>query len=217
MQNESTPGSSPSESPNQQKESEQNATSRANESALIAWTFIVWLFWAWTVMALCHELGHVLVGVLEGAKLIVLEIRPWHLPHSIHAADRFPSLTLWGGPVLGSLVPLAVALVFRRPALWFVAWFCVVANSLYLLLGYFTGDPELDSTKMLRSGTPSFVLVGVASIGLLIGYLRFRVCCVDVLSGKSERGNQRVLFFSATVLIGVLTLQSIAGSLLLRL
>ena len=115
------------------------------------------------------------------------------------------------------VVPLAVAIVFRRPAFWFVAWFCVVANSLYLFLGYFSSDPELDSTKMLRSGTPGFVLVGVASIGLLIGYLRFRACCVDLLSGKSARGNRRVLVVSATVLMGVLTLQSIAGRLLLRL
>ena len=168
-------------------------------------------------MTLSHELGHVLIGMLGGAKLIVMEIRPWHLPHSIHSADRFPSLTLWGGPVIGCALPLAAAMIFRRPAIWFVAWFCVVANSLYLLLGYFSGDPELDSTKMLRSGTPGFVLVGVASIGLLIGYLRFRNCCVDLLSGKSTPGNRRVLFVSATVLIGVLTLQSIAGSLLLRL
>ena len=96
-------------------------------------------------MTLTHELGHVVAGLAGGARLIDLELRPWHLPHSSFAGDQHPRITLWAGPVFGCAVPLAVAAFWSRDGVRFVAWLCLLANGVYLVLGLISGDPEIDS------------------------------------------------------------------------
>lgn len=167
-------------------------------------------------MTLTHELGHVIAGILGGAKLIQLELRPWHLPHSQFASDAHPQLTLWAGPVLGCLIPLAVAVVVRRRAGWFVGWFCVLANALYLLLGYVSGDGELDSAKMIAAGTRPIELLGFVAVTLPVAYFKFRKCCIELLSASVQPMTARACGFSAAALVAILVIQSIAGSLLAR-
>ena len=148
-------------------------------------------------MTVTHELGHVISGVLGGAQLESLEIRPWHLPHSSLLNDNHPLLTLWAGPILGCAAPLLVASIIRRPACTFVAWFCVVANATYLLLGYYSGDGELDSAKMIRAGARPVELLGAVTVTLPIGYLGFRKACIDLIKAdvkafevkESAKGN----------------------------
>jgi hypothetical protein len=132
------------------------------------------LVWSWLVMTLLHELGHIIVGCSAGGDLRDFELRPWCLPHSFFASNPAPLFTLWAGPVLGCFVPLATASLLKRPAVWFVAWFCVTANGIYLLLGYYSGDNELDSYKILQMGTPDWILVAVGSAMTLAGYTGFR-------------------------------------------
>jgi hypothetical protein len=177
-------------------------------------TLLIWLLWAWVVMTLCHELGHVVAGTVGGATLTQLELRPWRLPHSLFAGDQNPLITLWAGPVLGCGIPLLVAAIARRPACWFVAWFCVVANASYLLLGYFSGDAELDSTKMIRAGTPPIVLLGVTVVTLPLGYTRFRRSCIDVMSDIGPAMSRRGRRISAAGLVAVLVIQSAIGVLI---
>jgi hypothetical protein len=148
-------------------------------------TLVIWLLWAWLIMTLSHELGHVLAGWIGGAQLIRLELRPWHLPDSIFAADRHRLVTLWAGPVLGSAVPLMAAVTIGRPMAWFTAWFCLLANASYLLLGYVSGDVELDSAKLIRAGAQPWHLIAAVALALPLGYYKFRQACADLLSGAS--------------------------------
>ncbi|MGI9472333.1 MAG: M50 family metallopeptidase [Rubripirellula sp.] len=177
------------------------------------WTLALWSAWAWLVMTITHELGHVVAALTGGAKLVALELRPWHLPHSLYVADPHPLITLWGGPAVGCLVPLAVAVAMRRPATWYVAWFCVVANAIYLLLGYYSGDAELDSTKMLQAGNSKIVLLAVAGVACTIGYVQFRKCCMGLINGSTRRGTRRDHWISAAALLIVITMQATVGSL----
>lgn len=177
-------------------------------------TLILWLAWAWIVMTVGHELGHVLAGLIGGARLRVLELRPWHLPHSLFSGDEYPLMTLWAGPILGTSLPAAVALLSRRPATVFVAWFCLVANAAYLLLGYFSGDAELDSTKMIQAGASSTTLLAVSIVALAVGYWRFRRACADLLEGRTETASPRGLTINAAILAAVIALQAIVGSLI---
>ncbi|MDF1843199.1 MAG: M50 family metallopeptidase [Rubripirellula sp.] len=139
--------------------------------------FAVTAIWAWTVMTMAHELGHVLAGIVGGGKLIYLELRPWHLPDSQFVGDPFPWVTLWAGPVLGSLVPLGIAVLIKRPATWFIAWFCLLANGLYLLLGLLSGGPELDTNKLIRAGSSTAALAIIALIATTFGYWKLRGVC----------------------------------------
>lgn len=177
-------------------------------------TVIVWLAWAWIVMTVSHELGHVIAGLVGGARVIQLELRPWHLPHSLLAGDRHPLATLWAGPVLGCLVPMLVARTSGRPAIWFIAWFCLLANATYLLLGYFSGDGQLDSAKMIAAGGRPIEILGAAIPALPIGYIRFRRSCIDLFSGKTPAMSARALRISLATLLVTLAIQAALGTLI---
>lgn len=69
---------------------------------------------AWAVMVLTHEIGHIFVGWIGGGKLVRADLRPWALPHSLFAPDPYPLATLWGGPILGVAIPVALALAISR-------------------------------------------------------------------------------------------------------
>lgn len=177
-------------------------------------TFVLWLAWAWIAMTLSHELGHVFFGLLGGARLIQLELRPWHLPYSLLANDSHPLATLWAGPILGCVVPLIAATIARRPACWFVAWFCMLANASYLLLAYLSGDGELDSIKMIAAGSRPLEILGAVALSLPIGYIQFRRSCRDLLSGQTPPMSPRGLRASAAALLVVLGIQTAVGTLI---
>jgi hypothetical protein len=179
-------------------------------------TLILWLAWAWVVMTISHELGHVIAGLVGGARLIQLELRPWHLPHCLLAGDRHPLVTLWAGPVLGCLFPLLAATTMSRPAIWFIAWFCLLANASYLLLGYFTGDAQLDTAKMIAAGGRPMEILGAAILALPIGYIQFRRSCIDLVSGRSPAMSPRLLAMSLVALLATLGTQAALGTLIVQ-
>ena len=175
-------------------------------------TLALWLAWGWVTMTVTHELGHVICGLLGGARLVDLQLQPWHLPHSLFAGDAHPLATLWSGFLVGSGVPLLVARAIRRPGCWFVAWFCVLANGVYLLLGLFSGDGELDSTKMIRAGShPSLLLVAGSAMSI-VGYLKFRQTSINLLSGATPAMRRREMKFWAAALALALIFQSAAAT-----
>ena len=177
-------------------------------------TLGLWLAWAWVTMTLTHELGHVACGLAGGATLVELQLQPWQLPHSMFIGDEHPLATLWAGFIVGCAVPLLVAAIVRLPACWFVAWFCVVANGTYLLLGYLGGDGELDSVKMLRCGARPAELLGAVVVMLPLGYIKFRQFCVDLMSGATPAMTARGLWISGAALLGTLVVQAIVATLI---
>ena len=167
-------------------------------------------------MTLAHELGHVVTGVFGGGELVQLELRPWHLPHSHRISDPHPLITLWGGPILGCLAPLSFASLIRWPATWYVAWFCVVANASYLLLGCFSGATELDSNQMIAAGNAPLTIILTSAIALACGYAGFRKSCIDLLSGTTPPRTRRTQRISFTVLLTVIILQAVIGTVWLH-
>ncbi|MCG8652697.1 MAG: hypothetical protein MI861_22855 [Pirellulales bacterium] len=171
----------------------------------------LWLAWAWVTMTVSHEAGHLIGGWLSGGKLISFDLKPWHLPHSFFSPDPHPLITLWSGPLLGCLAPLLLAILCRRLMLWFVAWFCVLANASYLLLGYFAGDRELDTAKLLSAGTKPWVIFVITGPTLVVSYLKFRACCVELMSSSQVPISPRNFCYSAAALIIVLIVQAFSG------
>lgn len=136
---------------------------------------------SWCVMTTTHELGHIAGGWLSGARLIQSDLRPWAMPFSLFDPDPKPLVTLWSGPVSGAVIPLIAAAAIRRPIVWFVAWFCVLANGLYIALGWFTGDRFLDTTQLLDHGSSSVSIAAFCTVTIALGYRGFRKCCLDLL------------------------------------
>ena len=144
--------------------------------------FVLLLIAAWCTMTLVHESGHVLCGWSCGGTLQNADFLPWHLPYSIFEPDPHPLITLWGGPVLGVLIPIAVAWLFRWDEFWFIAFFCLLANGMYLATAWISGDRYLDTPKLLEHGAFPVTIGIYCLVTIGFGYLGFRQRCVRLLS-----------------------------------
>lgn len=145
------------------------------------------LLLSWCVMTVTHEAGHVVGGWLCGGTLREAHLWPWQLPYSVFDPDPRPLVTLWCGPLLGVLVPLAVAGLVRRGWAWFVAYFCVLANGSYLATAWVTGDRFLDTPKLLDHGTHPATVAAYCVVTIGGGYVGFRRQCVRVLTSAAGR------------------------------
>ena len=144
--------------------------------------FAILLAIAWCVMTFTHEAGHILVGWACGGRLVHAELAPWQLPHSHIDPDPRPLVTLWGGPILGILIPLSLASLLRYSVAGFVATFCLLANGSYLALAWITGDRHLDTARLLEHGS-SPVLIGLYCLLTIDpGYIGFRRHCARLLT-----------------------------------
>jgi len=133
-------------------------------------------------MAFTHELGHIVGGWCCGGTLKTADLLPWHLPYSLFDPDPKPLVTLWCGPILGVVVPLAVAVAIRREWVWFVANFCVLANGAYIALAWISGDRYLDTPQLLNHGAHPFTIGVYCLLAIGIGYVGFRRSCILALT-----------------------------------
>ncbi|TWU51999.1 hypothetical protein [Rubripirellula reticaptiva] len=140
---------------------------------------------AWSIMTTTHEIGHVVGGWCGGATLTKFSIAPWRLPFSLHSPDPNPRLTLWAGPLLGTLGPFCVAAAIRRRWAWFVADFCMLANGCYLALAWISGERFLDTPRMLAAGVAPATIATYCAMTISLGYVRFRADCVNQFSPRT--------------------------------
>ncbi len=132
-------------------------------------------------MTFTHELGHVVAGWCCGGTLRTAELLPWHLPYSIFDPDPNPLVTLWCGPLLGVVVPLGFALVTRRGGVWFISYFCMLANGVYIATAWVSGDRYLDTTRLLDHGASPVTIAIYCVLTIGFGYAGFRRSCIRVL------------------------------------
>lgn len=144
--------------------------------------FVVLLIVSWVTMVATHEGGHIFGGLAGGGTLVDYDLAPWRMPYSFFAPDPYPLVTLWAGPLLGVLVPIMVAGIARKPWLWFIADFCLLANGIYLALAWLSGDRLLDTPRLLNAGADPATLLVFCYVTIGIGYLRFRSDCFRYLS-----------------------------------
>lgn len=129
---------------------------------------------AWSVMVMVHEAGHIVCGWLGGGTLRDADLLPWHLPHSTFEPDPRPLLTRWGGPLVGVLAPLALAVLVRRDWMWFNAHFCLLANGMYLATAWFSGERYLDTPQLLQHGAHPATIVAYCVVTIVSGYIGLR-------------------------------------------
>jgi hypothetical protein len=128
------------------------------------------LYGAWLGMMATHELGHVVHAVASGGKVIDVSLPLIGFSQTIVHPNPREHFVVWGGPVWGAALPcLACAVVrvvrTRMPALLrFFAGFCLVANGVYVGVGWVWRAG--DTGDMIRLGTPPWVMVafGVACV-----------------------------------------------------
>lgn len=135
-------------------------------------------------MTTVHESGHVVCGWASGGTLQRTDLLPWHMPYSLFEPDPRPLVTLWGGPLVGVLVPLAFALVVRRAGTWFVAYFCLLANGAYLAAAWVSGERYLDTPQLLEHGAHPATIAAYCALTIGFGYVGLRRQCIAALLAR---------------------------------
>jgi APA family basic amino acid/polyamine antiporter len=137
------------------------------------------LVFCWYAMQIIHELGHVLAALATGGSVAAV-----HLPlvgfSRTDAASDAPRWLVLGGPIFGSLAPIAALLALRwlgrgqhtLPLAGALAGFCLLANGVYLASAIV--DPVGDAQDLVRLGVPPAALwiPGIAASMLGVFMLR---------------------------------------------
>ncbi len=129
---------------------------------------------SWYAMMIVHEFGHVLAAWLTGGEVARVVLHPLAFSRTDLAANPNPIAVVWGGPVVGTLLPLAVWLVARTLRLRlafllrFFAGFCLIANGGYLAAAIL--EPVGDTDDMLRHGVPLWLIVAPGTLSLIAGF-----------------------------------------------
>lgn len=119
---------------------------------------------SWLSMMAMHEFGHVLNGWISGATLKGVRLPLVGFSQTEFTNNPHPLFVVWGGPIWGCLLPLAIfggvkllgtaAGAVRRYgflARWF-AGFCLVVNGGYMAGGVFLGTGGGDPSVVLQHG-----------------------------------------------------------------
>jgi hypothetical protein len=121
-------------------------------------------------MQVVHEAGHVMTAWATRGTVTAVVLHPLAISRTDVSPNPEPLAVVWGGPVVGSFLPLiawllATKLRLSSVYLWrFFAGFCLVANGVYI--GYGVFEPVGDASDLFRLGIPRWMLAafGLAAI-----------------------------------------------------
>jgi hypothetical protein len=125
---------------------------------------ITFICFSWLAMQVVHELGHVLVARLTGGEVIKVALHPLIVSRTDLGENPHPLAVVWGGPLVGSGLPLlafALAAAVRLPGVYlfrFFAGFCLISNGVYIGVGWLLAE-EADPWVMTENGPPVWLLV----------------------------------------------------------
>jgi hypothetical protein len=115
------------------------------------------LLGSWLGMQDVHELGHVAAAWLTGGRVSRVVLDPLTISRTDLAENPKPLVVVWGGPIVGVALPLAIWLAARAVrmrgdfVLRFFAGFCLIANGAYIGAGSFSHVG--DAGEMLKWGS----------------------------------------------------------------
>jgi hypothetical protein len=144
--------------------------SRGRNRRLSLLLVLPFLYACWLGMMCVHEAGHVLHAWASGGTVAAVRVPLLGFSITEFSANPHPHFVAWGGAIGGSVLPLIVWLAFAarrwrgRGPVQFFAGFCLVANGLYLAVGWTARAG--DAGDLRRYGTPVWVMVvagGVAA------------------------------------------------------
>jgi hypothetical protein len=131
------------------------------------------LYPCWLGMMAVHEAGHVMHAWASGGRVSAVRVPLAGFSITKLSSNPRPAFVAWGGPVWGSILPLAAWAVFRafrwrglRGAQFF-AGFCLIANGAYLGAGAL--NRAGDAGDLQRHGSPAWVLIAFGAIAIIGG------------------------------------------------
>lgn len=160
---------------------------------------------AWLLMQVVHELGHVAAAWATGGDVERVVLHPLRISRTDVTGSEQPLLVVWAGPIIGSLLPLAiwgVLAAFRSYFAWlarFFAGFCLLANGLYIGIGSF--DRIGDAGDLMQHGSPIWTLWLFGAIAAPLGLALWHGLGKKLGIGKdAEPPSSRLVYAIACVL-----------------
>jgi sterol desaturase/sphingolipid hydroxylase (fatty acid hydroxylase superfamily) len=117
----------------------------------------------WLAMQAVHELGHVLVARLTGGEVVKVALHPLIVSQTDLGENPHPLAVVWGGPLVGAILPMllfGLASAIKFPGVYmfrFFAGFCLVANGVYIGIGWALADGA-DPNVMMENGSSRWLL-----------------------------------------------------------
>ncbi|MDB4731902.1 M50 family metallopeptidase [bacterium] len=137
------------------------------------WTSIICL--SWFFMQAVHEFGHISAALMTGGTILLIDLHPLHISHTLISPNPQPVIVIWAGPIVGVLLPLVLYLVcckfFQNMVhlLRFFAGFCLIANGAYL--GSIAIEAVGDARDFLVENVPIYFPLTFAIITVPSGFL----------------------------------------------
>ena len=170
---------------------------------------VTFIGFSWLAMQVVHESGHVLVARLTGAEVTKVALHPLIMSRTDVAENPHPLAEVWGGPIVGSLLPLlvfALAALFRLPGVYllrFFAGFCLISNGVYIGIGHFLAEGA-DPWVMMENGSPRWLLVLFGAVAFPLGlYFWHRQGPYFGLGGAKGKVDSRAAFISAALFVAL--------------
>lgn len=168
-------------------------------------------------MMIAHEFGHVLSAWLSDGTVSKVVLHPLEFSRTDVSHNPRPLLVVWGGPVVGTLLPLAVWLVAKLLRLHcayifqFFAGFCLVVNGIYL--GVVSFLHAADPGEMMRHGTPQWVLILFGIVAFPLGLILWnRLGPHFGLAGQQGKVSRTVAVGTFAGLVVVIAVELLANS-----
>jgi hypothetical protein len=184
------------------------------EQVILILTFLAF---SWLAMQAVHELGHVVGAWLTKAEVTKVALHPWIISRTDLGHNPHPSVVVWAGPVIGSVLPLLAFLaakICRSPGVYlfrFFAGFCLVANGVYIAFG--PAEGAADTGVMMHHGSPRWLMVvfGIltAPFGLYLWHRQGECFGVGEAKGKVSR---QAAIVSASLLAAIAGVELIINS-----
>lgn len=172
---------------------------------------------SWLAMQAMHELGHVFGTWTTGAEITKVALHPCIISRTDIGYNPHPSVVVWAGPIIGSVLPLLtflVAKICRSPGVYlfrFFAGFCLIANGIYI--AFSPAEGGADSGVMMLHGSPRWgmVLFGLltAPLGLYFWHRQGPHFGLGEAKGKVSR---QAVIVSALLLVAIAGVELIINS-----
>jgi len=169
----------------------------------------------WLAMQVVHETGHVLMARLTKGEVTKVALHPLIMSRTDLAENPHPLAVVWGGPVVGCLIPLiafAAVAIGRMPWVYlfrFFAGFCLVANGVYIGTGWLLANGA-DPGVIIENGSPKWLLVVFGMITFPAGlFLWHRQGHFFGLAGTKGRVSNSASVVSAGLLVALVAFELI--------
>jgi hypothetical protein len=191
--------------------SKETVRDRVIQTVLILSTLAI----SWLGMMVVHEFGHVLFGWLGGGIVSRVVLSPLEFSRTEMQKNPHPLFEAWGGALFGSILPLVMALVWRRSrwSAWYVFQFfaglCLITNGIYLAVVSFIPNAA-DPGDLMRNGSPQWILVVFGIIAFPLGLFLWNRLGVHFGLGEARgKVNGRVTMAVFALLIVLVLIEAV--------